>query len=116
MTSKWRRTGALVLALSTLTVVDVWAHDHDQPELNDWYKTLESSKGPCCDGSEATRVDDADWDSKDGQYRVRINGEWIGVPKDAVVDGPNRAGRTLVWLYYLDGHPKPRCFMPGSMS
>jgi hypothetical protein len=92
------------------------AHDHDHPELNGWYESLHSGKGPCCDGSDAKRVDDADWESKDGHYRVRIDGEWVDVPNEAVVDGPNRAGRTMVWPYYLDGHPRARCFMPGSMT
>jgi hypothetical protein len=48
----------------------------------------------------------------DGHYRVRIDGEWVDVLNEAVVFGPNRAGRTMVWPYYLDGHPKARCFMP----
>jgi hypothetical protein len=92
------------------------AHDREHTELNSWYESLHSGKGPCCDGSDATRVDDADWDTREGHYRVRIDGEWVDVPNDAVVDGPNRAGRTMVWPYYLDGHPKARCFMPGSMG
>ncbi len=92
------------------------AHDYKHPELNGWFESLHSRKGPCCDGSDAKRLDDADWDSKDGHYRVRIDGEWVDVPNEAVVDGPNRAGHTMVWPYYVDGHPKPRCFMPGSMG
>jgi hypothetical protein len=104
-----------VTLVVTLPVVTI-AHDHEHPELNGWYESLHSGKGPCCDSSEAKRVDDADWESKDGHYRVRLDGEWVDVPDDAVVGGPNRAGRTIVWPYYLDGHPKPRCFMPGSMG
>jgi hypothetical protein len=46
----------------------------------------------------------------------KTSSEWVDVRNDAVVDGPNRAGRTMVWPYYLDGHPKARCFMPGSMG
>jgi hypothetical protein len=100
--------------LSTATIAH--AHDLARPELNGWYESLRSGKGPCCDGSDAKRVDDADWESRDGHYRVRIDGEWVDVPREAVVDGPNRAGRTMVWPYYEAGHPKARCFMPGSMS
>lgn len=92
------------------------AHDRQHPELNHWYESLRSGKGPCCDGSEATRLDDAEWESKDGHYRVRIRGEWVDVPDDAVVEGPNLDGRAMVWPYYEDGHPRVRCFMPGSMS
>ena len=102
--------------LLTSTIDGARAHDYPHPELNGWYESLQSGKGPCCDGSDAKRVDDADWESTDGHYRVRIDGEWVDVPSEAVVDGPNRAGRTMVWPYYQDGHPKARCFMPGSMS
>jgi hypothetical protein len=60
------------------------------------------------------RVDNADWQSKDSHYRARIDGEWVDV-KEAVVDGPNRAGGTMVWPYCQDGHLKAHCFMPRSM-
>ena len=103
-----------MLVISTIRCAR--AHDHQHPELNSWYKSLRSSKGPCCDGSDATRVDDADWESKDGHYRVRIDGEWVDVPNEAVVPGPNLAGRSMVWPYYVYGHPKARCFMPGTMG
>jgi len=43
-------------------------------------------------------------------------GEWIDVPREAVVHGPNRADRTIVWPYYKDGYSKARCFMPGSKA
>ena len=113
----WRATlVVLALMVSNSTIGRARAHDYQHPELNSWYESLRSGKGLCCDGSDAKRVDDADWDTMDGHYRVRIDGEWVDVPTDAVVDGPNRAGRTMVWPYNLNGHPKARCFMPGSMG
>ena len=71
-------------------------------------KALPTGNEPCCDGGDAKRVD--------GHYRVRIAGEWVDVPREAVLDGPNRADRTMVWPYYKDGYPKARRFMSGSMS
>jgi hypothetical protein len=113
----WNTKLAILSAMLLVVAIGgARAHDHDHPELNSWYESLHSGKGPCCDGSDAKRVDDADWDTQDGHYRVRIDGEWVDVPNEAVVDGPNRAGHAMVWPYYLDGHPKPRCFMPGSMG
>jgi len=50
-----------VAVLSIFTIALARAHDHRQPELNGWYESLHSGKGPCCDGTDATRVDDADW-------------------------------------------------------
>ena len=95
------------------------AHDHHHPELNDWYKSLRSGHGPCCDGSDledgsAAILDDPDVDNTSGHYRVRIEGEWIDVDDDAVLNVPNRDGRAIVWLYHIDGHPKVRCFLPGA--
>jgi hypothetical protein len=74
--------------LSISSIGHVRGHDYRHPELNGWYESLHSGKGPCCNGSEAKRVDDADWESKEGHYRVRIDGEWVEVPNEAVVSGP----------------------------
>jgi hypothetical protein len=42
-----------------------------------------------------------------------MSNEWIDVPDDAVINEPNRAGRTMVcrgrWALN-------HCFMPGSMT
>ena len=115
-TFDFRHATLIIFSVMLLTCPMGRAHDHDHPELNGWYESLRSGKGPCCDGSDATRIDDADWDYSNGHYRVRIDGEWIDVPSEAVVNGPNRAGHTIVWPYYQNGHPKARCFIPGSMS
>lgn len=66
------------------------------------------------------------WRSSEGHYQVRLDGRWIDVPDDAVVKGPNLAGRAMVWPMHgsfsangtfesLDGITI-RCFMPGPMS
>src|SRR5215471_9643522 len=91
---------AFTVMAATSTIGRAHAHDYQHPELNSWYESLHSGKGPCCDGSDAKRVGDADWETKDGHYRVRIDGEWVDVPNDAVVPGPNLAGRTMVWPYF----------------
>lgn len=94
------------------------AHDHGRPDLDGWYKSLQSKKaGPCCDGSDAMRIDDPDWENTNGHYRVRLEGEWIDVPDNAVITEPNRAGHALVWPYRQDGKLNQiRCFAPGSMT
>jgi hypothetical protein len=118
MSGRFRKFMIVVSAvmLPLMAAGSAGAHDHQHPELNHWYESLRSGKGPCCDGSEATRLDDADWESKDGHYRVHIGDEWVDVPNEAVVGGPNLDGRAMVWPYYEDGHPRARCFIPGSMS
>ena len=59
---------------------------------------------------------DVDWESKDGHYRVRLDGAWIDVPDEAVVTEPNRAGRAMVWPIKSYMGVTIRCFMPGSMT
>ena len=72
--------------------------------------------GPCCADADGTALDDVDWETHDGHYRVRIQGDWIDVPDDTVITEPNRIGRTIVWPYYVNGRANIRCFMPGSMT
>ena len=116
-----RATEVAVIFVLTL-VIFAWhaafGHDHARPELDGWFKSLQSaSKSPCCEEAEAMRLDDVDWETKDGHYRVRLEGEWVDVPDSAVVEGPNRAGPTMVWPWRTDGKlNRVRCFMPGSMT
>lgn len=99
---------------SSVFMYEVLAHDHGRPDLDPWFKSLHSGKGVCCDGSEAKSIDDPDWDNDHGHYRVRLEGEWIDVPDDAVVDQINRFGVALVWPGEIkDGKQTIRCFMPG---
>lgn len=105
-----------ILIAAMLAASPALAHDHARPELNGWFESLRSAKGgPCCDGSDAKRIDDVDWETRDGHYRVRLDGQWVDVPDGAVVEGPNREGPAMVWPYYLNGKLDGiRCFMPGS--
>jgi len=52
--------------------------------LKSWFDQLASGNGLCCSFADGFRVDDVDWDTQDGHYRVRLNGEWIVVPDNAV--------------------------------
>lgn len=95
------------------------AHDRERPELDAWYRSLHADNGAtwCCDGSDAAHLADVDWESKDGHYRVRIDGMWWDVPEGAVITAPNRDGRTIVWMNGgYRGLTGVRCFMPGSMT
>jgi hypothetical protein len=115
--------GYLLIAGLLSYAAGMWLHDvayahlADRPELNHWAAGLKSEAGlPCCDGSDAEPIIDADWRAgADGHYQVRIEGEWVDVPNSAVVPGPNKYGRALVWGYWMLGETKKfsvRCFMP----
>lgn len=95
-----------------------YPHERNRPDLDGWFMGLRSKGGsPCCDGSEALRLDDVDWESRDGHYRVRIEGEWVDVPDQAVIEEPNRAGPAMVWPWRVNGKlDHVRCFLPGSLA
>ena len=84
--------------------------------LKPWFDSLRSGKGPCCSDADGMAIADPDWDSREGHYRVRLDGEWIMVPDDAVITEPNRAGRTMVWPVKGSLGTSIRCFLPGSMT
>jgi hypothetical protein len=112
--------GGSVLLPNSATARDADGRHADSP-LKNWFESLRSGKGPCCSDADGTALSDVDWETKDGRYRVRIEGQWWDVPDEAVVKEPNRAGRTMVWPVYHRGLDVPlrvdiRCFMPGSMT
>ncbi len=84
--------------------------------LKSWFDSLKSGKGPCCSDADGSVVMDADWESQEGHYRVRIEGEWYDVPDNSVVTSPNLYGRTMVWPIKGWGGLSIRCFMPGPMG
>ena len=111
------------VALVTVPAVgrDLDGRYKDSP-LREWFNHLASQKGLCCSFADGYVVEDADWTSENGHYRVRVPRAagskdmiWIEVPDEAVIKEPNKAGRTMVWpLYGLDS-VSIRCFMPGTM-
>jgi hypothetical protein len=112
------RRAALLLGLTTLATPAPGRDDgrYANSPLKPWFESLQSEFGQCCSGADGSILSDPDWESDNGHYRVRINGEWVTVPDGAVITQPNRAGRTMVWKHYIDGHPRIRCFLPGSMT
>jgi hypothetical protein len=118
---------AVVISIFLVQAPLAWGRDLDGrysgSPLHDWFEHLASGKGLCCSFADGYVVEDADWESKDGHYRVRVpvaveaaDAIWVDVPDEAVITEPNRAGRTMVWPLYGVGRVSIRCFMPGSMT
>ena len=105
----------LLLPVSTATFARDDGRYANSP-LKPWFESLQSEFGKCCEDSDAYVVSEPNWKSDHGQYRVRIDDEWVLVPDGAVIKQPNLAGRTMVWKHYIDGHPRVRCFIPASMT
>ena len=131
LTTRKRRSSAFCRGCSKLFIVLLFAiaalpllarhrgqFAKSTPEMKAWFDALKSERGPCCSDADGTVVSDVDWDTKVGHYRVRLDGEWIDVPDDALITEPNRAGRTMVWpmpTRFEDDAITIRCFMPGSL-
>ena len=108
-----------ILFAALLIAAPAFARDDgryaDAP-LKPWFDSLKSGKGPCCSDADGAALSDTDWISRNGHYRVRIEGQWWDVPDEAVITEPNRAGRTMVWPVKGASGISIRCFLPGSMT
>src|SRR5438046_1981724 len=107
----------LLLAAALILVRDPtgkWAGDPLQP----WFESLRNKlRLYCCAKTDGHPLEDDEWDIKDNSYRVFLQGEWTVVPDDAVISGPNKFGKAIVWFREPRGvTPKTRiqCFLPGS--
>jgi hypothetical protein len=114
-------------ALVVAATLPVFARDLDglyrESPLHDWFEHLASGKGLCCSFADGYAVQDADWDTIGGRYRVRVpiaaqssDTVWVDVPDDAVITEPNKSGHTMVWPLYDYHGVSIRCFMPGNMT
>ena len=115
----YRLTMAVVILCITVFVpIRLTARDDGRfanSPLKEWFDRLASKNGLCCAFADGVSVQDVDWDTQDGHYRVRIQGEWIEVPDAAVITEPNRFGPAVVWPYNdRYGNTQIRCFMPGA--
>ena len=108
----------VALCINAFVPSHLWAHDDGQfanSPLKQWFDGLASAKGLCCSFADGVRVENVDWDSQNGRYRVRLNGQWVAVPDAAVVTEPNRFGPAVVWPYQdMNGATQIRCFLPGA--
>jgi hypothetical protein len=114
-----------LIGILFLQSVAALAHDPSRPDLNRWFDSLTSGKGPCCAMVDGSTVPDPDWESHNGHYRVRVHRFshpesemlWVDVPDEAVVKTPNLIGRAMVWPLYTGGTGVTiRCFMPGTFT
>ncbi|MCS3975332.1 hypothetical protein M2191_000015 [Bradyrhizobium japonicum] len=117
-------SAVITMVMSPAPARDLEGRYRNSP-LHEWFESLASGKGLCCSFADGHAVEDVDWETRDGHYRVRLPKTadsklmvWVDVPDDAVITVPNKAGRTMVWPVYdeLFLDISIRCFMPGSMT
>jgi hypothetical protein len=105
---------SLLLSLRVALTRDLDGKYANSP-LKQWFDSLASRRGLCCSVADGQSVADVDWDTKNGNYRVRLDGQWIEVPPDALVTVSNKFGLAVVWPYKdYEGRTQIRCFIPGA--
>jgi len=65
------------------------------PEIRRWFEEMKSPTGSlCCSFADGHRTE---YDIRQGQYWVPIDGEWQAVPPEVVINTPNPVGDAIVW-------------------
>lgn len=122
-----RRTGLvalwLVLFIAISQASGTAKHRQVSPEIERWIKALADQNGiGCCATADGLKPQKISWDIAEGAYRVKVGKQWLFVPDEAVVKGPNRLGYAVVWLesdWDIGTGEKTtfvRCFLPGPLS
>jgi hypothetical protein len=86
-------------------------YDNVSPDIRAWFKAVTAPNGvPCCDIADGHRTD---YDFREGAYWVPIEGQWMAVPKRAVIrDRGNPVGQAVVWYVHHRGNIIISCFVP----
>ena len=115
-----RRRSLLLLLVLTVPAMPALGRDDgryaDSP-LKSWFETLRDEFGQCCTVADGYIVSDPDWESDRGHYRVRLDGE-VGCRCLTAPSSSNQTGLGARWSGSItsNGHPRVRCFIPGSMT
>ncbi|MGH7247909.1 MAG: hypothetical protein ACREH9_07370 [Pseudomonadota bacterium] len=106
-------SAAVVFACAPALARDNGQFGNISPAVRSWFKNIKSHSGiPCCDIADGHRTE---FDMRKDRYWVPINGNWVPVPPDAVLnDVGNPVGDAIVWYSISGGHVWIRCFVPGS--
>jgi hypothetical protein len=113
----------LCLPLATVQARVSDRHHQIRPEIKAWIETLTDQRGiGCCATADGLRLREIAWDITANSYRVKVGTQWLFVPDEAVIKGPNRLGYAVAWLEYdwdiNSGEMtlSVRCFLPGAAS
>ena len=113
--SAWRLGLAAVMLTFPASARDpngLWAGSAS----HDWFLQQRNQLGEvCCDEADGRPIDD--WTAEGSSYTVTIDGRTFEVPPQAVVLGPNRLGRAILWTFppaKVTRAEMIRCFMPGT--
>ena len=78
----------IILCITVFVPIRLNARDDgrfvDSP-LKEWFDRLTSRNGLCCAFADGVSVQDVDWDTQEGHYRVRIHGCLLARNRPAVM-------------------------------
>jgi hypothetical protein len=109
-------------------VVSLQAGDTGQnrqvsPEIKLWAGALTNETGiGCCTIANGLIPEEIEWDISANSYRVKVDGQWLFVPDEAIIKAPNRLGYAAVWfeidhdLEFEEYTISIRCFLPGAAA
>jgi hypothetical protein len=95
---RWNTVTGFIAAMALVTLPalrrDVDGRYKESP-LHGWFEHLASGKGLCCSYADGYVIEDADWESEDGHYRVRVpkaagSKDWSGLMCRTRPSSPNR--------------------------
>ena len=112
---------ALLLAAAVILVrnpTSKWAGN----ALQSWFESLRNKAGLyCCAEADSHPLDEGESDIKNDSYLVFLPGKWTVGPDEALILGPNKFGKAIVWVWPHDaikwgerGDNPIKCFIPGS--
>ena len=114
--------GVVVVLLALVAYAWPQGEDHKLTERQKFFQGLMNKKtGTRCCNNFNGHPPEAVWDIDGNHYKVMIEGQWVDVPDDALIDKPNLYGGAVVW-YWTSTDVKGektfhiRCFLPGTMS
>jgi len=112
-------TTKIALALLVLSAPalarDYGQYNNVSAEVRQWFRSQKSPKtgGLCCNEADGIYAEEQ---IREGVYWTRFEltrGEWIRVPPEVVLKGPNINGAPVAWWYFQDGKVQIRCYAPG---
>ncbi len=105
--------GAVCIFALPAAATDQGQYANVPANVRAWFKAVRSPNGvPCCDIADGHRTT---WRGRsDGGYDAQIDGQWVPVPSEAVVENAgNPVGEAVVWYTKFNGKAFIRCFVPG---
>jgi hypothetical protein len=82
------------------------------PDLSPWFQSLKSPMGmSCCAQADGHILHDSEWRAVKDGYEVLINGAWVPVPAESVLQRADNPTGGAVVFYPPSGAPPIYCFV-----